>query len=82
MVTDLSKLKSIKGNPPKANSSEDIIVQNHRTQREPMRQIQFNIPNSVFEEFSEFAGKTFGFKHGAKKKLFLRIWNIYRSQSR
>jgi hypothetical protein len=39
------------------------------------------IPESVFVEFSEQAGREFGFTHGAKKQLFLKMWKAYKAQS-
>lgn len=37
------------------------------------------IPVQVFEEFSETAGREFGFTHGAKKQLFLKMWQNYKA---
>jgi hypothetical protein len=35
----------------------------------------------VFEEFSEQAGREYGFSHGAKKRLFLKMWEAYKAQN-
>jgi len=35
----------------------------------------------VFEEFSEQAGREFGFSHGSKKQLFLKMWQAYKAQN-
>ena len=44
---------------------------------EPLRPLQLRVPQSVFEGFSERAGREFGFTHGAKKQLFLKMWKAY-----
>jgi len=45
------------------------------------RPLQVRVPASVFEEFSERAGREFGFTHGSKKQLFLKMWDAYKAQS-
>jgi len=60
-----------------------VIAENGRTdEKTPLRPLQVRIPVSVFEEFSETAGREFGFTHGAKKQLFLKMWKAYKAQSR
>lgn len=82
MVTNLAKLKSAKGTPPPADTTEDVIAANSRTnEQEPMRPLQVRIPESVFADFSERAGREFGFTHGAKKQLFLKMWEAYKAHS-
>lgn len=82
MATNLSKLKSGKGAPPPADESEDVIEANPRAdEKEPMQALQVRVPKSVFAEFSEQAGREFGFTHGAKKQLFLRMWKAYKAQN-
>ncbi|MFT8512608.1 MAG: hypothetical protein ABF655_11035 [Liquorilactobacillus satsumensis] len=44
-----------------------------------LKPIQFRISKEIFEEFSKQAGKEFGFSHGAKKQLFLKIWSQYKA---
>lgn len=83
MRTDLAKLKKGKGTPPSAEDTPDVIAENGRTdEKVPLRPLQVRIPATVFEEFSEMAGREFGFTHGAKKQLFLKMWKEYRAQSR
>jgi len=83
MVTNISKLKSPKGAPPPADDTPDLIAANTRShEKEPLRPLQVRIPESVFAEFSERAGREFGFTHGSKKQLFLKIWKAYQAQSR
>jgi len=81
MSTNLAKLKRGKGAPPPAEETPDVIATDTRDEKEPLRPLQVRIPTSVFEEFSERAGREFGFSHGAKKQLFLRIWEAYKAQS-
>lgn len=83
MVTDLAKLKRGKGAPPPADDAPDVIAENARSdEKVPLRPLQVRIPISVFEEFSEAAGREFGFSHGAKKQLFLKMWKAYKAQKR
>jgi hypothetical protein len=81
MATNLAKLKSTKGAPPVAEVTPDVIEENVRPGDDPMKPIQFRVPQSVFQDFSEQAGKEFGFNKGAKSQLFLRMWEAYRRQS-
>jgi hypothetical protein len=52
-----------------------------RDEKEPLKPLQVRIPKSVFEDFSERAGREFGFSHGAKKQMFLKMWEAYKAQS-
>ncbi|MEX5576675.1 hypothetical protein [Pseudophaeobacter sp. A-200-2] len=81
MTTNIAKLKSLKGNPPKAQSQIDVIGGDKRSEAIELKPLQVRIPKDVFEEFSECAGKQFGFSHGSKKKLFLKMWEIYKAQT-
>lgn len=85
MTTNLARLKG-KGAPPVAEVVVDVIADDPRSglqdAAEPQRPIQVRVPASVFAEFSERAGREFGFTHGAKKQLFLKMWKAYMSQSR
>jgi hypothetical protein len=81
MATNLGRLKS-KGAPPVAEVAPDVIAGDPRHAVEPQRPIQVRVPESVFLGFSEQAGREFGFTHGAKKQLFLKMWKIYKAQSR
>ena len=77
MATNITKLKGSKGAPPPA----DVIAEDKRSEKEALRPLQVRIPVSTFEEFSERAGREFGFSHGAKKQLFLRMWEAYKAQT-
>ncbi len=85
MATNLARLKG-KGAPPVAEVVTDVIADDPRSElrgaAEPQRPIQVRVPESVFAEFSERAGREFGFTHGAKKQLFLKMWKAYMAQSR
>lgn len=82
MSTNLSKLRSGKGAPPAAEEAEDVIEADLRGDDKPsLRPLQVRVPEAVFAEFSEQAGREFGFTHGAKKQLFLKMWKAYKAQS-
>lgn len=88
MTTNLTKLKKGKGAPPEADLAPDVIAHDTRAkvgealaQTKVTRPLQVRIPTDVFEEFSEQAGREFGFTHGAKKQLFMKIWAAYKNQN-
>ncbi|MBY6117492.1 hypothetical protein KUW09_25080 [Mameliella alba] len=81
MSTNLAKLKKGKGAPPPAETSLDVTSADTREEKEALRPLQVRVPISVFEEFSERAGREFGFSHGAKKQLFLKMWQAYKAQN-
>ena len=80
-ATNVSKLKRGKGAPPSADDAPDVIViaENQREEKVALRPLQVRIPVRVFEEFSERAGREFGFTHGAKKQLFLKMRDAYKA---
>jgi hypothetical protein len=80
-TTNLTKLKGAKGSPPRADETPDVISGNTRADPSELRPLQVRIPASIFEEFSEQAGREFGFTHGAKKQLFLKMWQAYKAQT-
>jgi hypothetical protein len=80
-ATNVSKLKRGKGAPPVADDAPDVIADNQREEKTELRPLQVRVPTRVFEEFSEQAGREFGFTHGAKKQLFLKMWQAYKAQS-
>ncbi len=79
MGTNIAKLKSGKGAPPPADKAPDVIATDTRESKEPLQPLQVRIPQSTFEEFSERAGREFGFSQGAKKQLFLKMWEAYKA---
>ncbi|MBB3996085.1 hypothetical protein GGR95_003753 [Sulfitobacter undariae] len=81
MTTNITKLKRSKGAPPPADVTPDVIADDTRTEKVELKPLQVRIPKAVFEEFSEQAGREFGFSHGSKKQLFLRMWQAYKAQN-
>ena len=81
MGTDIKKLRRGKGAPPPAEEAPDVTANADRSERAELRPLQVRIPVTDFEEFSEQAGREFGFTHGAKKQLFLKMWKAYKAQN-
>jgi len=81
MSTNFTKLKRGKGTPPPADDAPDVIADDLRDEKVELRPLQVRVPKAVFEEFSERAGREFGFSHGSKKQLFLKMWKAYKAQS-
>ena len=81
MGTNIAKLKSGKGALPPADTTPDVTATDTRDAKESLRPLQVRILQSTFEEFSEKAGREFGFSHGAKKQLFLKMWEAYKAQN-
>lgn len=81
MGTNIAKLKSGKGAPPPADTTPDVTATDTRDAKESLRPLQVRILQSTFGEFSEKAGREFGFSHGAKKQLFLKMWEAYKAQN-
>lgn len=79
MGTNLSRLKG-KGAPPPAEEAQDVTESDTRDEKVTLRPLQVRVPENVFAEFSEQAGREFGFTHGAKKQLFLKMWKAYKAQ--
>ncbi|MGB7318413.1 MAG: hypothetical protein WBC85_10650 [Planktotalea sp.] len=81
MATNITKLKSNKGAPPAVDAAPEVILQDTRAEKVAERPLQVRVPVTVFEEFSEQAGREYGFSHGAKKQLFLKMWKAYKAQN-
>ncbi|MDE0002697.1 MAG: hypothetical protein OXQ29_08380 [Rhodospirillaceae bacterium] len=81
MGTDITGLRRRKGTPPSADDADDVTADDARAGKPVLRPLQVRIPVDVFEDFSERAGREFGFSHGAKKRLFLKMWKAYKAQS-
>ena len=81
MATNPSSLKIGTGASLPADKSEDAIGANPgAVEKAPLRPLQVRVSEKVFAEFSEQAGREFGFVHGAKKRLFLKMWEVYKAQ--
>lgn len=88
MATNLARLRkpASKGAPPAPEAAADVIATDPRPDTgngaaERQRPLQVRVPESVFAEFSERAGREFGYTHGGKKQLFLKMWQAYKAQS-
>ena len=84
MATNLTRLRGragSKGAPPPAEETTDVTADPRAAAKAEKRPLQVRVPRDVFEEFSERAGREFGFTHGAKKRLFLKMWAAYKAQS-
>jgi len=81
MGTNITKLKRGKGTPPPADITPDVIAEDTRPEKVELKPLQVRIPKTVFEEFSEQAGREYGFSHGSKKRLFLKMWEAYKAQN-
>ena len=81
MTANIAKLRSSEGAPPAADAAPDVITEDTRGEKVSQRPIQVRVPETVFHEFSEQAGREFGLTHGAKKQLFLKMWNAYKAKN-
>lgn len=76
-MTNLAKLR--KGAPPPAAAAPDILTDPREDKEaEETRPLQFRLPASVVYEFNRLAAIEGNYSHGAKKQLFLRMWDNYR----
>jgi hypothetical protein len=79
-MANLGRLKTKaanKGTPPQATNRN--LKTQPREKPVPTRKIEFSVPETVFDDFSEASFKRFGFKKGAKSKLFLAMWEEFQS---
>lgn len=84
-MTNISALKAPapgKGEPPKRAEAPQNTKLPPRDKKEPNKPLQVQVPESVFEDFGEEAGRLFGFTHGAKSRLFLQMWEAYSANKR
>lgn len=79
-MTNVAKLKG-KGAPPALEQAPRNTELPPREKSEAMKPLQVRVPESVFEAFSERAGKEFGYSKGGKSALFLKMWEAYRKQT-
>ena len=64
---------------PIAREKSKNIIDNNISVKDKKLPLQVMVSEELFEEFSTLAGQKFGFKKGAKSKLFLELWNAYNS---
>ena len=87
MATNLARLKT-KGRPPAAENAGEVIADPRPepaptpklAAEEKQRPLQVRVPEAVFLEFSEAAARDYGFTHGAKKQLFLKMWEAWKAR--
>lgn len=78
-MTNVSKLKG-KGAPPPANLAPENLSAPPREKEEPIKALQFKVPESMFEAFSREAFDRFGSGKGAKKLMFEALWSEYQAR--
>ena len=81
-MANLKRLKTAtaadKGEPPAAASPANNLAEAPREANEPKARLEFNVPQSLFDEFSEEAVLRYGHKKGSKLKLFLDMCEALR----
>lgn len=60
-----------------ARGFEDRSLVDTPATREPLKALQFRLPQSQVEQFHQLAFRAFGLTHGAKTALFLKMWEAY-----
>lgn len=84
-MANISALKApapSKGEPPQRAEAPQNTKLPPRDKKEANKPLQVQVPESVFEAFSEEAGRMFGFTHGAKSRLFLHMWEAHKASKR
>ena len=76
-MTNASALR--KGSPPRRETTANPIAADRRPSEGKNKPLQLMVPPDVFDAFSARAGEEFGFTKGAKSRLFLAMWEAYRS---
>lgn len=87
-MTDVTKLKPAdKGAPPPVETkttkgkppSETNDNLNEPPREAPVKKtkIEFSVPETMANAFSQEAGQRFGFKKGSKSDLFIAMWQEY-----
>lgn len=78
MANTSSLLK--KGAPPTREPAVSVIEADPRRDEGRKQPLQVKIPPEVHTAFSARAGEEFGFTSGSKTKLFLAMWEAYKSK--
>ena len=76
-MTNTSGLR--KGAPPPRETVVNVIKADPRATEGRNKPLQVQVPEAVFDQFSERAGQEFGFNKGAKSRLFMAMWEAYTS---
>ena len=74
-MVNTSALK--KGVPPLRENNRNPIQTDPRPTEGKNKPLQLMVPPEVFLAFSARSGEEFGFKKGAKSRLFLAMWEAY-----
>lgn len=69
-----------KGAPPPRQRTASVIAADPRVPEGKNKALQLMVPPDVFLEFSARAGQEFGFTKGAKSRLFLAMWDAYKTR--
>ena len=78
MTVSTSALR--RGAPPaRTKKAQSPIDTDPRPTEGKNRALQLMVPPDVFLAFSARAGQEFGFTKGAKSRLFLAMWDSYKS---
>ena len=78
-MANITALKG-KGTPPPRKEAPGNTEKTPRGKEEETQALQLKIPMSVYEAFSQEAGKRHGFKKGAKTLLFLEMWEQFQKE--
>ena len=68
-----------KGAPPPATRITENLRKPPR-EKEEKGKIEFSVPRSVIEDFSQEAAERCGFKKGSKSDFFMLMWEEYLSR--
>jgi hypothetical protein len=64
--------------PPSMDEASSITHEPARDKPEEITHLQFRVPVSIADEFAAMALRDIGRSHGAKSKLFLRMFQAYK----
>ena len=79
-MAEVAKLRTrSKGEPPKRSDAPGNTRQPARDKPEETTGLNLRVPVSVYEAFSEEAGRRHGFKKGSKLAFFLEMWESYQN---
>ncbi|MCU7879195.1 MAG: hypothetical protein KZQ66_17260 [Candidatus Thiodiazotropha sp. (ex Lucinoma aequizonata)] len=67
--------KTTKGKPP--SETNDNLNKPPREAPVKKTKIEFSVPETMANAFSQEAGHRFGFKKGSKSDLFIAMWQEY-----
>ena len=81
-MADIAKLKTSKASgPPPESAAPGNTDKPPRDKPSLKSKIEFSGDQAIIEEFSELAGRKFGFKKGSKSEMFLALLEHYNRTS-